>query len=131
MAHVCGRYSMRSPDYGQQFHAEHDTAAFSKKPSRQLRALLEKQIAQCDQAGAGLRAQDETLQKNAGRLDAIPGVGLVTAAAVRHDPVRKTCYRLWLAAGKKPLVAPTACLRKLTILMNRPPQKNPDFQLAR
>ena len=46
-----------------QNHAEHDTDAFSKKPSRQLRALLEKQIAQCDQAGADLRAQDEALQK--------------------------------------------------------------------
>jgi len=33
------------------------------------------------------------------------------------------------AAGKKPLVAMTACMRKLVILMNRL-LKNYDFQLA-
>lgn len=50
--------------------------------ARQLQRTLEKQIAACDQAIAGLIAADDRLKAQAGRLDAIPGVGAVTAATV-------------------------------------------------
>ena len=49
---------------------------------RQLRRTLEKQIAACDTAIAALIAADEDLKTKAERLDAIPGVGVVTAATV-------------------------------------------------
>jgi transposase len=44
--------------------------------------LLEKQIAACDAAIAQHIAADEKLHAHAQRLDAIPGVGAVTAATV-------------------------------------------------
>lgn len=50
-------------------------------------------------------------------------------SAVRHDRILKEFYLRLLAAGKKPLVAMTACMRKLVILMNRL-LKNDHFQLA-
>lgn len=50
--------------------------------ARQLQRTLEKQIAACDQAIAELIAAEATLQAQAARLDAIPGVGPVTAATV-------------------------------------------------
>ena len=52
------------------------------RQARQLRRLLEKQIQECDQALAELIAADPELQAKASRLDAIPGVGAVTAATV-------------------------------------------------
>jgi len=52
------------------------------RQARQLRQALEKQIAQCDAAITELIAADEKLQAQAERLDAIPGVGAVTAATV-------------------------------------------------
>lgn len=52
------------------------------RQARQLRQTLEKQIAACDQAIAQLIAADAVLQAKAERLDAIPGVGAVTAATV-------------------------------------------------
>ena len=52
------------------------------RQARQLRRLLEKQIEQCDAAITALIAADEKLQVQAQRLDAIPGVGAVTAATV-------------------------------------------------
>jgi len=54
---------------------------------------------------------------------------MATLSAVRHDRILKEFYLRLLAAGKKPLVAMTACMRKLVILMNRL-LKNNDFQLA-
>jgi len=48
---------------------------------------------------------------------------------VRHDRILKAFYQRLLAAGKKPLVALTACMRKLIILMNRL-LKYDHFQLA-
>jgi hypothetical protein len=45
------------------------------------------------------------------------------------NPSLKEFYLRLRAAGKKPLVAMTACMRKLIILMNRL-LKNYDFQLA-
>jgi transposase len=54
---------------------------------------------------------------------------MATLSAVRHDRILKEFYQCLLAAGKKPLVAMTACMRKLIILMNRL-LKNDEFQLA-
>jgi transposase len=165
--------------------AEHYSDPFSRKQSGQLLALLQKQIAQCDDQIAQLIARDETFQAKAQRLDAIPGVGAATIAtvlaempelgrisdhaaaalagvapynddsgdlngprhiaggrkavrcalymaalsAVRHDRILKDFYLRLKAAGKKPIVALTACMRKLIVLMNRL-LKNPNFQLA-
>jgi transposase len=54
---------------------------------------------------------------------------IATLSAVRHDPILKAFYLRLRAAGKKPLVAITACMRKLIILMNRL-LKDEHFQLA-
>lgn len=54
---------------------------------------------------------------------------LATLSAVRHDRILKAHYQQLLARGKKPLVALTACLRKLLILLNRL-LKNPNFVLV-
>jgi transposase len=54
---------------------------------------------------------------------------MATLSAVRYDHILKAFYLRLLAAGKKPLVAMTACMRKLIILMNRL-LKNEHFQLA-
>lgn len=54
---------------------------------------------------------------------------MATLSAVRHDRILKEFYLRLRAAGKKPLVAMTACMRKLVILMNRL-LKNDHFQLA-
>jgi transposase len=62
--------------------AEHYADPFCIKQSGQMRRTLEKQITQCDQAIAELIAADKVLQAKAERLDAIPGVGEVTAATV-------------------------------------------------
>jgi transposase len=165
--------------------AEHYSDPFSKKQSRQLLLLLEKQIARCDKELVRLIAADQQLQAKVQRLDNIPGVGLTTAAivlaempelgqlssqtaaalaglapynqdsgvqagarhiyggrkavrcalymaalsAVRHDRILKAFYLRLRLAGKKPIVALTACMRKLVVLMNHL-LKNPNFQLA-
>jgi transposase len=62
--------------------ADHYSDPFSQKQSRQLLALLEKQIAQCDEHINRLIQQDEQLKAKAQRLDAIPGVGPTVAAVV-------------------------------------------------
>jgi len=54
---------------------------------------------------------------------------MAALSAVRHDRILKAFYTRLLAAGKKPLVAMTACMRKLIILMNHI-LKNDKFQLA-
>lgn len=54
---------------------------------------------------------------------------MAALSAVRHDRILKVFYQRLLAAGKKPLVALTACMRKLIILMNRL-LKHDHFQLA-
>jgi transposase len=166
-------------------HAEHYADAFRRKQFRQLANLLEKQITQCEETIAALIAKDAALAQKASRLQAIAGVGPVSAAtvlaempelgrlnnqtaaalagvapynrdsgsqkglrhiaggrrtvrsalfmaalsAVRHDRILKAFYQRLRAAGKKPLVALTACMRKLIILMNRL-LKNDLFQLA-
>jgi transposase len=48
---------------------------------------------------------------------------------VRYDRILKEFYLRLRAAGKKPLVAITACMRKLVILMNHL-LKKPNFSLA-
>lgn len=62
--------------------AAHYTDKLLLRQTRQFQQLLEKQIAACDTALAALIAADEKLQAQAERLDAIPGVGVVTAATV-------------------------------------------------
>lgn len=54
---------------------------------------------------------------------------MAALSAVRHDRILKAFYERLIKAGKKPLVALTAVMRKLVILMNRL-LKNPEFQLA-
>jgi transposase len=54
---------------------------------------------------------------------------MATLSAVRHDRILKAFYLRLRAAGKKPLVALTACMRKLVVLMNHL-LKNDQFQLA-
>jgi transposase len=66
---------------------------------------------------------------NGGRGAVRCALYMATLSAVRHDRILKEFYLRLRAAGKKPLVAMTACMRKLVILMNRL-LKNNDFQLA-
>jgi transposase len=54
---------------------------------------------------------------------------MATLSAVRYDRILKACYQRLCANGKAPLVALTACMRKLVVLMNRL-LKNAQFQLA-
>jgi transposase len=54
---------------------------------------------------------------------------MATLSAVRHDRILKKFYQHLISAGKRPLVAMTACMRKLVILMNQL-LKNHHFQLA-
>jgi transposase len=53
---------------------------------------------------------------------------MAALSAVRHDPVLKLFYQRLLAAGKKKMVALTAAMRKLIVLLNRM-LKNLDFKL--
>jgi transposase len=54
---------------------------------------------------------------------------MAALSAVRYDRILKAFYLRLRLAGKKPLVALTACMRKLIVLMNRL-LKNTNFQLA-
>lgn len=62
--------------------AAHYTDKLLLRQTRQLQQILEKQIAACDAEIAQLIAADPHLKSRAERLDAIPGVGSVTAASV-------------------------------------------------
>jgi transposase len=62
--------------------AEHYQDKDCTRQSKQLLRLLDKQIKACDTAIAELIAADEKLKAKADRLDAIPGVGPITAATV-------------------------------------------------
>ena len=66
---------------------------------------------------------------NGGRAAVRGALYMATLSAVRYDRILKEFYLRLRAAGKKPLVAMTACMRKLVILMNRL-LKYPNFQLA-
>jgi transposase len=64
-----------------------------------------------------------------GRAPARCALYMAALSAVRHDPILRRFY-LWLrGAGKKPLVALTAVMRKLIVLLNRM-LKNPQFKLS-
>ena len=54
---------------------------------------------------------------------------MTTLTAMRYDRILKEFDQRLRASGKKPLVAMTACMRKLVILMNRL-LKNDHFQLT-
>jgi transposase len=54
---------------------------------------------------------------------------LAAMTAVRHDPILRAFHLKLLAAGKKPMVALTAVMRKLVVLLNRM-LKNPQFKLV-
>jgi transposase len=62
--------------------AAHYTDKLLLQQSRQLLRLLEKQMAACELDITRLIAADENLKARAQRLDAIPGVGAITAATV-------------------------------------------------
>ena len=62
--------------------ATHYTDKWLLRQSRQLLRLLEKQMAACELDITRLIAADENLKARAQRLDAIPGVGALTAATV-------------------------------------------------
>ena len=62
--------------------AEHYVDKLCARQTRQLLRAVDKQIQACEAALIALIAADEKLQAKAVRLDAIPGVGMVTAATV-------------------------------------------------
>jgi len=64
-----------------------------------------------------------------GRRTVRTALYMATLSAVRHDRILKEFYQRLCTSGKAPLVALTACMRKLIVLMNRL-LKNDQFQLA-
>ena len=85
-------------------------------------------------AGVAPYTRDSGSQKGTrciqgGRKAARNALYMATLTAMRYDRILKEFYQRLLAAGKRPLVAMTACMRKLIILMNRL-LKNDHFQLA-
>jgi transposase len=74
-------------------------------------------------------SQKGTRRIQGGRKAARNALYMATLTAMRYDRVLKEFYQHLLAAGKKPLVAMMACMRKLIILMNHL-LKNDHFQLA-
>ena len=165
-------------------YAEHYRDKLPIKQTRQILALLEKQIAACDAAIAQQIADDAEMASASQRMQQAPGVGPVTAAkliaympelgslrpeaaaalagvapynndsgprqgtrsirggrkevrtalymatlsAVKHNAVLKEFYMRLRAAGKKPLVALTAAMRKHIVLLNHM-LKHPQFVL--
>jgi transposase len=73
--------------------------------------------------------QTGTRHISGGRRPVRCALYMATLSAVRHDRILKVFYLRLRAAGKKPLVAITACMRKLVILMNHL-LKKPNFSLA-
>jgi transposase len=74
-------------------------------------------------------AQSGLRRINGGRGVVRSALYMAILSAVRHDRILKEFYMRLRAAGKKPLLAMTACMRKLIVLMNRL-LKNEHFQLA-
>ena len=70
-----------------------------------------------------------TRQIRGGRAPVRCALYMAALSSVRHDRILREFYTRLRAAGKKPLVALTAAMRKLVELLNRLLQK-PDFQLA-
>ena len=54
---------------------------------------------------------------------------MAAMTAIRHDPILKAFYIKLRASGKKPMVALTAVMRKLVVLLNHL-IKNPEFKLV-
>jgi transposase len=64
-----------------------------------------------------------------GRQEVRCALYMAAMTAVRHDRLLRAFYQRLCAAGKKPMVALTAAMRKLILLLNRL-LANPDFKLA-
>ena len=64
-----------------------------------------------------------------GRVPVRCALYMAAMSAIRHDPILKAFYIKLRAAGKKPMVALTAVMRKLIVLLNHM-LKNPHFELA-
>ena len=64
-----------------------------------------------------------------GRASVRCALYMAALSAVRHDPILRNFYTRLRAAGKKPLVALTAVMRKLVVLLNHMLSK-PTFKLA-
>jgi len=165
--------------------AAHYTDKLLCRQSRQLLALLDRQVAACEKAIGAQIAADLAMKARAERVPQVPGVGPIVAAvlqaempelgtlteceaaalaglapyncdsgphkgtrriwggrapvrcilymaamtAVRHDPILGAFHAKLIAAGKKPMVALTAVMRKLVVLLNRM-LKNPEFKLT-
>jgi transposase len=165
-------------------HAEHYTDRLLRRQSRNLLALLDRQIAACEREIAAQLTEDAAMKTRAERVQQVPGIGPTVAAilqaqmpelgtlsdgeaaalaglapynrdsgphqgvrfirggrasvrcalymtamsAIRHDPVLREFYLRLRAAGKVKMVALTAVMRKLIVLLNRM-LKNPFFQL--
>ena len=98
---VCTEFaqqSTRTADRRVRFPSPSDTAPARRRFTRQRESLLIIASLTLRQANGGCKP---------------------SLSAVRHDRILKEFYLRLLAAGKKPLVAMTACMRKLVILMNR------------
>jgi transposase len=85
-------------------------------------------------AGVAPYNRDSGTQKgprsiSGGRRAVRQALYMATLSAIRHDRILKDFYQRLCVAGKKPMVAITACMRKLIILMNRL-LKNVHFQLV-
>lgn len=64
-----------------------------------------------------------------GRTAARCALYMAALTAVRYDPILRAFYRRLLGAGKKRIVALTAAMRKLVVLLNRL-LKDPQFKLS-
>jgi transposase len=64
-----------------------------------------------------------------GRTSVRCALYMAALSAVRHDPILREFYTRLCKAGKKPLVALTAAMRKLVVLLNHMLRK-PKFKLA-
>jgi len=64
-----------------------------------------------------------------GRASVRCALYMAALSAVRHDPILREFYTRLCKAGKKPLVALTAAMRKLVVLLNHMLRK-PQFKLA-
>jgi transposase len=65
---------------------------------------------------------------NGGRVTVRCALHMASLSASRYDPILRTFHQRLLAAGKKKMVALTAVMRKLIVLLNRL-LKHPNFQL--
>lgn len=69
-----------------------------------------------------------TRRIHGGRAQVRCALSMAALSAVRHAPILRAFYQRLRAAGKKPLVALTAAMRKLLLLLNRL-LKTPGFKL--